>query len=96
MLFLKEASLSVSRAGGEGRYDPEYEAGGRDYPYGYVRWTEGRNLAEFVRLLGAGAVIVEPLVTDVIPPADAEKAYHALSEKPADHLGILFDWTADA
>ena len=96
MLFLKEASISVSRAGGEGRYDPDYEAGGRDYPYGYVRWTEGRNLAEFIRLLGHGAVTVEPLVTDVMPPSRADEAYRALASHPGEHLTILFDWTAGA
>jgi threonine dehydrogenase-like Zn-dependent dehydrogenase len=93
-MFLNEVAVSVSRAGGEGRYDPDYEAGCRDYPYGYVRWTEGRNIAEYVRLLAAGAVTAEPLVTDVMPPGKADAAYTALATSPADHLGILFDWTA--
>jgi threonine dehydrogenase-like Zn-dependent dehydrogenase len=49
--YAKELSVVVSRSYGPGRYDPEYEEGGRDYPIGYVRWTEGRNLQAFVDLL---------------------------------------------
>lgn len=91
-MFAKEASIVVSRAGGPGRYDPSYEAGGVDYPYGLVRWTEGRNLAEFVRLLGNGAVTVEPLISDVLPPSDAARAYEMLTHEPEKHVGVVFRW----
>src|SRR5205085_6629679 len=50
-LFAKELRLVVSRSYGPGRYDPVYEQQGIDYPAGYVRWTEGRNLAEVLRLM---------------------------------------------
>jgi NADPH:quinone reductase len=94
VMFQTEVTVSVSRAAGPGRYDKDYEAGGRDYPYAYVRWTEGRNLQEFVRLLGIGAVKVRPLITDVIPVANAPQAYQWLIDDPASHVGIVFDWQA--
>lgn len=51
LLFGKEAQILISRAGGPGRYDQVYEKQAIDYPYGYVRWTEGRNVAEYLRLV---------------------------------------------
>ena len=57
----REIDLRYSRAYGPGSYHTGYEKGRLDYPFGYVRWTEKRNLAEFVRLLAAGAISVEPL-----------------------------------
>jgi predicted dehydrogenase/threonine dehydrogenase-like Zn-dependent dehydrogenase len=74
-----EVDLRFSRSYGPGRYDPEYEEKGRDYPIGYVRWTEGRNLAEVLRLLAAGRFEVEDLVTKRYPLNDAPTAYQRLS-----------------
>ncbi|PKO19619.1 alcohol dehydrogenase [candidate division BRC1 bacterium HGW-BRC1-1] len=91
-MFSKEATIVVSRAGGPGRYDPTYEAGGVDYPHGLVRWTEGRNLAEFVRLLDRGAVAIEPLISDVMPPSEAANAYELLISEPEKHVGVVFAW----
>lgn len=54
--YMKELSVVMARSYGPGRYDPNFEQKGIDYPIGYVRWTERRNLEEFVRLLGAGLV----------------------------------------
>ncbi len=92
-MFLKEAQIVVSRAGGPGRYDPAYEAEGHDYPYGLVRWTEQRSIGEVLRLMATGAVNAAPLVSDVLAPAEAAKAYDMLREDPADHIGIVFDWS---
>jgi threonine dehydrogenase-like Zn-dependent dehydrogenase len=63
LYFEKEIFFQVSRSYGPGRYDPAYEEGGQDYPIGYVRWTEGRNLEAIVELLAAGALDVRPLIT---------------------------------
>ena len=52
-MYLKEIQLFMSRAYGPGSYDPAYEKQGHDYPFGYVRWTENRNMEEFLRLVGA-------------------------------------------
>ena len=61
--FYKELDLIVSRSYGPGRYDPNYEEGGQDYPIGFVRWTAGRNLASFTALLGKGGFDLSPLIT---------------------------------
>ena len=65
--FDKEITFLVSRSYGPGRYDPAYEEGGQDYPIGYVRWTEGRNLAAFVELLAT-----EPRYSAVLAASDEE------------------------
>src|SRR4029453_2654616 len=59
--YEKELQLRLSRSYGPGRYDAQYEEEGIDYPIGYVRWTERRNMAEFLRLVGSGAVKLERL-----------------------------------
>lgn len=92
VLFEKEATLIVARAGGPGRYDPQYEAGPADYPYAYVRWTEGRNLAEFVRLTAEGRANVDPLVTQIAPVGKCVQAYEELAKAPSNHIGLVFDW----
>ncbi len=61
-LYEKELDFLISTSYGPGRYDPSYEEHGLDYPIGYVRWTENRNMAEYLRLLADGQVRVEPLV----------------------------------
>ena len=66
-LYQREADVLISTSYGPGRYDPTYEEGGLDYPIAYVRWTENRNMREFLRLLAAGAVGVEPLVGLELP-----------------------------
>ncbi len=75
LLFAKEAQMLISRAGGPGRYDAAYERDNCDYPIGYVRWTEGRNLGEYIRLLSEGRITTKPLVTGIYPLAQAPEAY---------------------
>src|SRR4029077_3311082 len=70
-----------SRSYGPGRYDPQYEEKGIDYPIGYVRWTEHRNMQAFVNFLAAGAIEVTPLLQITHPLSEAEKAYAQLREK---------------
>ena len=61
--YEKEINVLISRSYGPGRYDSEYEEQGQDYPFGYVRWTEGRNLSAIVDLLENKKIDVEPLIT---------------------------------
>lgn len=75
LMFRKEAQVLISRAGGPGRYDAQYERENRDYPFGHVRWTEGRNIAEYIRLLADGRICIKPLVTNVFPIDHAVEAY---------------------
>lgn len=76
LMFGKEAQVLISRAGGPGRYDSSYENENRDYPIGYVRWTEGRNIGEYIRLLAEKRISVSPLISDCVPLIHAEAAYN--------------------
>ncbi|MBN1964253.1 MAG: zinc-binding alcohol dehydrogenase, partial [Anaerolineae bacterium] len=79
--YEKELIVRISRAYGPGRYDPAYEEQGHDYPFGYVRWTENRNMRAFITLLAQGRVAVTPLVTHHFDIADAERAYELITGK---------------
>jgi predicted dehydrogenase len=93
----KELSLLQSRAYGPGRYDPSYEEQGVDYPFGYVRWTEGRNMQAFLELCATGQVRVEPLVTHRIPISQGERAYRLISGETAEHfLGVVLTYPESA
>jgi predicted dehydrogenase/threonine dehydrogenase-like Zn-dependent dehydrogenase len=78
-IYQKELDFFVSTSYGPGRYDRQYEVEGLDYPVGYVRWTENRNMAEYLRLVAEGRVRVEPLIGATYPIDQAKMAYEALS-----------------
>ncbi|MFE0641903.1 bi-domain-containing oxidoreductase [Streptomyces sp. NPDC058877] len=88
--YEKELDVRFSRSYGPGRYDPEYELEGRDYPIGYVRWTERRNLACFLDLLARDNVDVEPLVSHVADFGDAVKTYQRLKDGELKAVAVLF------
>jgi predicted dehydrogenase/threonine dehydrogenase-like Zn-dependent dehydrogenase len=91
--YHKELEIRLSRSYGPGRYDPSYEEGGNDYPIGYVRWTENRNMAEFLHFVATGKVRVEPLITHRFPLAAATDAYAILAgERKEPYLGILLQY----
>lgn len=77
--FKRELSLQVSMSYGPGRYDAEYEERGHDYPFGYVRWTENRNIEAFLELVRQGRVAVEPLISHRFDVDDAERAYELIA-----------------
>jgi len=88
--FQKELNFINSRSYGPGRYDPEYEEFGHDYPLGYVRWTEGRNLEAIVDLMASGRLDVSYLITHRFPIADAPEAYELImGKKEEPFLGVL-------
>jgi predicted dehydrogenase/threonine dehydrogenase-like Zn-dependent dehydrogenase len=94
--YEKELQLRLSRSYGPGRYDAQYEERGIDYPIGYVRWTERRNMQEFLRLVSAKAVKLEPLITHRFPIAQAESAYEMIAGKNNEtYLGILLQYDQD-
>lgn len=78
-MFGKEAQVLISRAGGPGRYDKQYERDNKDYPIGYVRWTEGRNTREYIRLLAEKRISVQHLISDIYPIEQAAEAYRNYS-----------------
>jgi polar amino acid transport system substrate-binding protein len=91
--FRKEVSLIVSRSYGPGRYDPSYEEGGYDYPFGYVRFTEQRNMEAFLGLVAAGKVDVSGLITHRYDFADALEAYGLIDGSRAEpFLGIVLKY----
>ncbi|MFH1922331.1 MAG: zinc-binding alcohol dehydrogenase, partial [Planctomycetota bacterium] len=90
--YMKELDLVISRSYGPGRYDRQYEEHGVDYPIGYVRWTEKRNMEEFLRLIQAGKVDVEPLVTHEFSLDQAEQGYDLLMNRPSECLAVLLKY----
>ena len=95
--YAKELQLRLSRSYGPGRYDRTYEEEGVDYPVGYVRWTEQRNMEAFLDLVAAGSVRPSRLVTHRIPIAEAERAYRIVTGEIAEpYLGILLEYPRPA
>jgi predicted dehydrogenase len=91
--YEKELQLRLSRSYGPGRYDPEYEEKGRDDPAGYVRWTERRNMEEFIRLVASGQVTPSRLTTHRFPIGQAEDAYQVIQGKSGEAFaGVLLTY----
>ncbi|CAL9338137.1 bi-domain-containing oxidoreductase [Streptomyces sp. enrichment culture] len=94
--YEKELDVRFSRSYGPGRYDPQYEIEGRDYPIGYVRWTERRNLACFLDLVARGRVDVEPLITRTAAFDDAVETYQSLKDGGLKAVAVLFRYPEPA
>lgn len=93
LYYQKELTFTTSRSYGPGRYDPAYEEGGQDYPYGYVRWTEGRNLEACVELLASGKLDARSLISHRFPIAQAVQAYDLITGKTKESsLGIVLTY----
>jgi len=89
--FKKELTFQVSASYGPGRYDPNYEEKGQDYPVGFVRWTEQRNFEAVLDMIAAGSLDVKPLISHRFSIDDAENAYELISgDSPS--LGILLEY----
>jgi predicted dehydrogenase len=93
-LFGKELDLKVSRSYGPGRYDPAYERKGVDYPIGYVRWTEGRNLAQLMTMLKDGTLRVGRMISARVDVAEAEQGYRRLVEAPDQSIAVVLTYPA--
>ena len=91
--YEKELSFINSRSYGPGRYDTSYEVEGRDYPIGYIRWTEGRNLESVIELIATGKLKVKPLITHRFPIEQAAHAYEVITgKKKQPFLGVLLTY----
>jgi predicted dehydrogenase/threonine dehydrogenase-like Zn-dependent dehydrogenase len=91
-IYEKELDFFVSTSYGPGRYDRGYEERGLDYPVGYVRWTENRNMAEYLRLVGDGRVRLAPLLSATYPIDRAADAYEALASGAAKPMIVLLSY----
>lgn len=90
--YEKELSFQVSCSYGPGRYEPNYESKGMDYPIGFVRWTEQRNFQAFLNLLAEGKVNVGPLISHRIEFDHALEGYEKLNGGQA--MGIVLDYAS--
>jgi len=95
LYYRKELDLRMSMSYGPGRYDPDFEERGFDYPIAHVRWTEQRNLVAVLDLVADGALRVEPLVTHRFPIERALEAYELISAGKEPYLGVLLEYGAD-
>jgi len=93
-MYLKEIQLFMSRAYGPGSYDPLYEKKGQDYPVAYVRWTENRNMEEFLRLVAREQIKLQPLITHQFPLEEADKAYGTILDVSQNSLAVLLRYPA--
>ena len=92
----RELGFKISMSYGPGRYDPEYEERGHDYPIGYVRWTEGRNLESFLDLIAEGRINVEGLITHRFELAETEQAYQLIAgESGEPYLGVVLQYASE-
>jgi predicted dehydrogenase/threonine dehydrogenase-like Zn-dependent dehydrogenase len=92
--YLKEIQVFMARAYGPGSYDASYERQGRDYPLPYVRWTEKRNMEEFLRLAAHGRLQIEGLITHRLPLEEAAKAYEIIMDSAQSSLAVLLNYPA--
>jgi predicted dehydrogenase/threonine dehydrogenase-like Zn-dependent dehydrogenase len=93
-MYMKEIQLFMSRAYGPGSYDAQYEKQARDYPISYVRWTENRNLEEFLRLAATGRIDLQPLITHEFQLEEASEAYQTILDPSSNSLAVLLRYPA--
>lgn len=90
--YVKEIDFLISSSYGPGRYDHRYEEQGLDYPVAYVRWTENRNMSEYLRLLAEKRVQVDPLISARYPIHAAEEAYTSLTDAAVKPMMVLLTY----
>lgn len=97
LFYEKELDFRIPRSYGPGRYDAAYEQKGRDYPIGYVRWTETRNMEAFLQLITEGKLDLKSLITHKFPIERAQSAYELITGKTAEpFLGVLITYPNQA
>ena len=91
-IYKKELDLITSTSYGPGRYDDVYEKQGIDYPYSYVRWTEKRNLEEFLRLISVGDIVLDELIEKEYPINKVGEAFDEIQSNPIKPLIVLLNY----
>ena len=96
VFYEKEIKVNISRSYGPGRYDVKYEEFGQDYPVGYVRWTEGRNLSAVIELIENNKLDVKSLISHRFEIEEGVKAYETITGKSEeDFLGVVINYQHD-
>lgn len=91
-MYKDEIDFIISTSYGPGRYDPEYENKGMEYPYAYVRWTENRNIYSFLELVRDGVINIERIAPKIYPLEDAGAAYEGVQKDPGSHIITILDY----
>jgi len=91
-IYAKELDLLVSTSYGPGRYDKYFEEKNYEYPYAYIRWTEKRNMEEYLRLVNDDHVKVKPLISNVFLIENVTEAYKSLKDPKNKSLMIVLDY----
>lgn len=94
--YMKDIQVRYSRSYGPGRYDPQYEWGGRDYPIGHVRWTENRNFEACLHLMRSGALDLRPVTTRRALFGDAVSVYNDLMQPGNFDIGVVLEYRPEA
>ncbi|MBA7510557.1 Inositol 2-dehydrogenase/D-chiro-inositol 3-dehydrogenase [subsurface metagenome] len=94
--YEKELDLLISTSYGPGRYDEKYELKSYDYPYAYVRWTENRNMKEYLSLLSKNKINVKDLIEEVYQVEEAPKAFESLRCVDNKPLVVLLEYNRDS
>ena len=92
-MYANELDFLISTSYGPGRYDPDYESKGVEYPYAYVRWTENRNIESFLELIRDGKINIAAMMPKVYKAEEADKAFDGLKSNPGEHIVTLIDYT---
>lgn len=91
-MYKDEIDFIISTSYGPGRYDPEFESKGVEYPYAYVRWTENRNIYSFLELVRDGKVNIEKIAPKIYPLDEAGAAYAGIQNEPGSHIITILDY----
>ncbi len=91
-IYKKELDFMISTSYGPGRYDKNYEEKGLDYPYSYVRWTENRNMEEYLRLVHEGAIRLDKIINATYPIEKVSEAFATLQQSGQKPLMVLLDY----
>ena len=91
-IYVKELDFLMSTSYGPGRYDRNYEGKGLDYPYAYVRWTENRNMTEYLRLVNKGLIKLDKLISGNYPIEEVTEAFESLKNSENKPLMVLLDY----
>ena len=94
-IYAKEIDVLISTSYGPGRYDPFYEEKGNDYPLAYVRWTENRNMEEYLRLVSLGKVDLSSLFGKIVPVESAQEAFNIISSPNSQELLVTLSYPCD-